>query len=57
MSLAGDVSTNPGSVGSPSLSVRDFAWFRGLTVAHLNIRSVYPKLDSLKGLVHDNAHV
>ena len=48
ISLAGDVSRNPGPVALPSLSVRDFMRFRGLKVAHLNIRSVYPKLDSLK---------
>ena len=48
ISLAGDVSINPGPVAPPSLSVRDFTRFRGLKVAHLNIRSVYPKLDSLK---------
>ena len=48
VSLAGDVSTNPGPVAPPSLSVRDFTQFRGLKVAHLNMRSVYPKLDSLK---------
>ena len=48
ISLAGDVSINPGPVAPPSLSVRDFTRFRGLKVSHLNIRSVYPKLDSLK---------
>ena len=32
ISLAGDVSTNPGPVASPSLSVRDFTRFRGLKV-------------------------
>ena len=48
ISLAGDVSTNPGPVAPPSLSVRDFTRFRGLKVAHLNMRSGYPKLDSLK---------
>ena len=48
ISLAGDVSINPGPVAPPSLSVRDFTRLRGLKVSHLNIRSVYPKLDSLK---------
>ena len=48
ISLASDVSINPGPVAPPSLSVRDFTRFRGLKVSHLNIRSVYPKLDSLK---------
>ena len=43
ISLAGDVSINPGPVVPPSLSVRDFTRFIGLKVAHLNIRSVYPK--------------
>jgi len=48
ISLAGDVSLNPGSVTPPSLSVRDFTQCRGLKIAHLNIKSAYPKLDSLK---------
>lgn len=48
ISLAGDVSLNPGPVTPPSLSVRDFTQCRGLKIAHWNIRSVYPKLDSLK---------
>ena len=48
VSLAGDVSSNPGPIAPPSLSVRDFTRFRGLKVAHLNMRSVYPKLDLLK---------
>ena len=44
-----DVSLNPGR--PVKLSVENFTRSRGLKIAHLNVRSLMPKLDSLKILL------
>ena len=47
-----DVSLNPGP--PVKLSVENFTRSRGLKIAHLNVRSLIPKLDSLKILLENN---
>ena len=47
-----DVSLDPGP--PVKLSVENFTRSRGLKIAHLNVRSLIPKLDSLKILLERN---
>ena len=56
--LAGDVSRNPGptniSQDSQNFSDIGFLSNRGLNIAHLNVRSVINKVDSLRLLLQSN---
>ena len=48
---ANDIQTNPG----PTVNVKDFTRARGLIVAHINIRSVINKTDTLEILLKDKS--
>jgi hypothetical protein len=48
--LSNDVASNPG----PGLSLKNLTKSRGLKIAHLNIRSIVGKMDSLRMLLKDN---
>ena len=54
ISISGDVESNPGPASiTNSYQASGFLQSRGLKVAHLNIRSIYNKIDSLKLLLNE----
>ncbi len=56
ISISGDVESNPGPASITNTNSQQASGFlqsRGLKVGHLNIRSIYNKIDSLKLLLNE----